>query len=68
MLVSIPVMLIYASYGDLESDPNYAFNQYSLGNMGGSRALCSGSTIIYDEIPLPLSCSTGVISLGALDD
>ena len=36
MLLSIPVMLTYASYNDLEALPNYYFNQYSLGNMGGS--------------------------------
>ena len=68
MLASIPVMFLYASYGDLEALPNYYFNQYSLGNMGGSKALCKGATVIYDAIPLPLSCSTGVIRLDALDD
>ena len=36
MLMSIPVMFMYASYNDLEALPNYSLNKYSLGNMGGS--------------------------------
>ena len=41
MFFSVPLMLFYASYSDLVQDTeSYFFNQFSLGNLGGSTSLC----------------------------
>ena len=64
MVLSIPLMLTYASYNDLEHLTEYNWNQFALGNMGGSDALCIGSNFNHEnERPVLLRCSTGVISL-----
>ena len=48
ILFSVPFMVIYASYGDLEQLPGYPFNQYSLGNLGGSSAVCATTAFNND--------------------
>ena len=41
MVLSVPLMLTYASFDDLKyASGDYAWNQYSLGNMGGAEAIC----------------------------
>ena len=40
-------------------------NKYTLGNMGGSDAMCAKSSI-QDERTITLSCTTGQISIDAL--
>ncbi len=44
MIVTVPLMLIYASYDDLSTMPGYEFNAFSLGNIGGSTTVCAVST------------------------
>ena len=64
MVLSIPLMIAYASYNDLEHYTEYNWNQFSLGNMGGSHAICKSSEFNSEkEKPTILSCTTGVISL-----
>ena len=65
MFVTIPLSLIYASYSDLEEQPGYYFNRHSLGNMGGSDAICAKNSILDNRI-ITLSCSSGLISLDAV--
>jgi len=48
-VISIPLMCIYASHDDLWHYPKYYFNRYSLGNMGGSTAICAHSSYEYDN-------------------
>ena len=63
MLVMVPLMLFYARHDDLEHDlTEYMWNQYSLGNLGGSEAICESRTV-DNQTPLILDCTTGVISI-----
>ena len=64
MVLSIPLMCAYASYDDLAHYTEYSWNRYSLGNMGGSDAICESSEFNAEgKAPLILSCTTGVINL-----
>ena len=63
MLATTPLMFYYASFEDLKNYPSYYFNRFSMGNMGGSDALCQSSTI---GSSVALSCSSGVISIDAI--
>ena len=64
MVLSIPLMCAYASYDDLAHYTEYSWNRFSLGNMGGSNAICESSEFNSEgKAPLILSCSTGVISI-----
>ena len=65
MLISIPLMMLFASYDDLKQIPGYSFNQYSLGNVGGSTAICSTSAFTSDQ-NMPLSCTSGLITIDAI--
>ena len=40
-LVTIPLMMTLSSFGALEQFPGYNFNQFTLGNIGGSDIFCS---------------------------
>ena len=67
MVLSVPMMLKFASYNDLESvHPDYETNQYSLGNMGGSDVCCAISNLNTDLSVLDLKCRTGLISIDAI--
>ena len=44
MLVTVPMMMIYSTHEGLIAEPGYSFNQYTLGNFGGSDTLCAIST------------------------
>ena len=64
MVLSVPLMAIYASYNDLEHYTEYGWNRYSLGNMGGANALCVNSGFDSQSTkPVALMCTTGIISL-----
>ena len=65
MLISLPLMMIYASYDDLKQLPGYNFNRYSLGNLGGSNAVCGTSEFTHGQY-MPLSCSSGLITIDAI--
>ena len=58
MLISFPLMMVYASYDDLKERPGYSSNQYTLGNLGGSTAICGTSGFTSGQ-KMPLSCSSG---------
>ena len=66
-LVTIPLMLTFSSFNALETMPGYDWNQYTLGNIGGSDAFCTQSTFMSDEASaMSLSCPNGsVINLTA---
>ena len=40
-IVTVPLMLSFASFDALAGMPNYDWNQYTLGNIGGSDAFCT---------------------------
>jgi len=63
MIVTIPLMLIYSSHGALADKPGYSFNQYTLGNFGGSNAICAISTFEENDMTIPLSCPVGNIQI-----
>ena len=62
-LISIPSILIYSSYNDLSNVSSYSM--YSLGNMGGASIYCGQSSFTSNYSVIPISCSTGVITLDA---
>ena len=66
MIVSVPLMLIYASYNDLSTLPGYEFNAFSLGNIGGSTAVCAVTTFQNDSMEIPLKCRSGQLSMTAV--
>ena len=68
MVVTVPLMLIYASHDGLSQQPGYSFNQYTLGNFGGSDALCAISTFDSEDQTIPLSCATGEIQTTTVAD
>ena len=68
LLFSAPLMYIYAEHSDLKYDDSaYMWNQYSLGNLGGSEAICKVNSISAN-IPMTLSCTTGVIDFETRSD
>jgi hypothetical protein len=40
-VVAIPVIYIFSSYSALSTSATYMFDQFSLGNMGGSSISCN---------------------------
>ena len=65
--VAIPLMIFYASHSELESfEDFYGYNKYSLGNIGGSTALCFIAH--SNKIPMTLMCPSGVISIDATSE
>ena len=63
-----PLLYIYADHGDLKyDDSSYIWNQYSLGNLGGSEAICKVNSI-GANVPMSLSCTTGVIDFDTISD
>lgn len=66
MIVTVPLMLIYSSHDALAQMPGYSFNQYTLGNFGGSDALCAISTFESDDMAIPLTCPTGNIQFASV--
>ena len=66
MLLSVPLMLVYASHSDLLYDENeYSLNKFSLGNMGGSEAICTVQSL-SESTPINLICTTGIISIDTI--
>jgi hypothetical protein len=41
----MPLMIEFSTHSGLAKEPRYIFNQFSLGNMGGSGVECSQHTI-----------------------
>ena len=66
MGVTTVIMLIYGSHDGLEGKSGYEFNAYSLGNMGGSSALCAISTFQFEQMAIPMKCNSGLISLDSV--
>lgn len=67
-LFAAPLFYIYADHGDLKFDESsYMVNQYSLGNLGGSEAICKVNSI-GANVPMSLSCTTGVIDFDTISD
>ena len=70
LIVTIPLMSLFAKCSALEGQPGYMTNRFSLGNMGGSRTHCT--QVLYASKPdakLNLQCGTGsVFNLDSLDD
>ena len=58
-LVTIPLMMTLSSFGALEQFPGYNFNQYTLGNIGGSDIFCSQSVFNTQETAMQLECPVG---------
>ena len=68
MILSVPLMVFYATYSDLDVPGlDYAFNKYSLGNMGASESLCHVKPVT-SPFPTKLKCSSGLISLDTVCD
>ena len=61
MVITVPIMLMYASYDDLTEGKDYMFNQFTLGNMGGADAICSVMPINNQQSALAFSCTSGLI-------
>ena len=68
LIIIVPLMLMFASYDDLKLLPGYSFNQYSLGNMGGTDAFCGISTFHDDGMAIPIQCTTGIIDIDAVGE
>ena len=64
-IVTLPAMYIFSSYSALSTSPTYAFDQYSLGNMGGSSITCGQVPLAVPGAVLSLSCTTGTIQTSA---
>lgn len=68
-LVTIPLMMTFASFNALEASPGYDYNQFTLGNIGGSDAFCAQATFMGtgDKTALSVDCPNGtVINLNAV--
>lgn len=62
-LVTIPVMAIYSSSSNLK--PYIMFDNFTLGNLGGSSIACGQVPLATQEAGLQLACPTGYIQTGA---
>lgn len=62
-LVTIPLMMTFASFNALQSMPGYDWNQYTLGNIGGSDAFCAQSTFMGSgkATALTVDCPNGTV-------
>lgn len=62
-LVTIPLMMTFASFEGLKNLPGYEWNQYTLGNIGGSDAFCTQATFMGQGVAtaLSLDCPNGTI-------
>ena len=58
-LVTIPLMMTLSSFGALEQFPGYNFNQYTLGNIGGSDIFCSQSVFNTEATAMQIECPVG---------
>lgn len=67
-VVTIPVLMIYASYSGLTDTSMAVINQFSLGNMGGSGTACSQAPLDIDNATLMLTCPTGEINTAAVTE
>ena len=62
----VPLMLVYSNHDALVDLPNYGWNQYTLGNIGGADTFCAQSTFQSPEMAIPIKCSSGLIDLDAV--
>ena len=58
-LVTIPLMMTLSSFGALEQFPGYDFNQYTLGNIGGSNVFCAQSAFTTAASAMLIECPKG---------
>ena len=66
-VVTIPLMLSLSSYETLAQYPGYEWNQYTLGNIGGSDSFCAQSTFAGTHSAMTIECPTNsVIDLDAI--
>jgi hypothetical protein len=64
-IVTLPAMYIFSSYSALSTSATYMFDQFSLGNMGGSSITCGQVPLAVPGAVLSLSCTTGTIQTTA---
>jgi len=60
-LVLAPIMMTFASFDALATFPGYDFNQYTLGNIGGSSAVCQQATFTGKYTALSIDCPAGTV-------
>lgn len=60
-LVTIPLMLTFSTFNALSDFPGYSWNQYTLGNIGGSNAYCTQSTFMSQNSAMSLDCPNGSV-------
>ena len=62
-VVTIPLMMTFASFDGLKNQPNYSWNQYTLGNIGGSDAFCTQATFMGQGVATVMSidCPNGTV-------
>lgn len=65
MIVTVPLMMFYASQEDLSTLPGYEFNAMTLGNIGGASSVCAVSTFHSEEMVMPIKCRSGLLNIDA---
>ena len=67
MLVTVPLMSNYLKYSALAGQKGFIFNQFSLGNMGGSATHCAHIPYMERHAKFVLQCNTGMLNIDAID-
>lgn len=64
---AVCLMITYSQFSGLEGTKLYLFSQFSMGNLGGSKAICQNTpyTLPGQASSLALSCTSGTINMAA---
>ena len=60
-VVTIPLMMTFAKFDALAAYPNYDWNQFTLGNIGGADVFCAQSTFMGPASAISIDCPSGTV-------